>query len=154
MPFDPKLVHPEEPPLTAGGELDLPADLAALGEQLHADAAHLAAAYPPNGESSLLPQRQAAHSSYTKYAALVLGSTLAALLVTAVIWHSLPVQPAASRTAAALPPTAAAIPAASPAMAMPQSGEAVLLVELSGPELEALIDLLDRDPRSASSIAF
>lgn len=150
MPFDPKLIHPEEPPLTAGGELDLPADLKALGEQLHADAARLAAAYPPSRESSPAPRRQ----SYAKYSALVLGSTLAALLIAAVVWQSLPDQPAASRTAAALPPTGVAVPVASPAIVVPQGAESVSLVELSGPELEALIDLLDRDVNRASSIAF
>jgi hypothetical protein len=46
MRFDPRLIHPDDPPQKTGGELDLPADLAALAEQLSDDAAHLAARYP------------------------------------------------------------------------------------------------------------
>src|SRR5262245_47543276 len=42
MPFDPKLLHPDEPPLDEHGELQLPDELSALCEQLTADAAHVA----------------------------------------------------------------------------------------------------------------
>ena len=146
MPFDPKLIHPEEPPLTPRGELDLPADLAALGEQLGADAAHLSRCYPA-------AQKQTARAApYTKYAFAALGSALAALLVAALIWQSLPGRPAAER--ATLPLTADALPAASPAIATPHHPDAVSLADLSGPELEALLDLLARDPNRATTISF
>src|SRR5262245_12352133 len=46
MPFDPKLINPDQPPLSADGDLDLPADLKALAEQLCEDASHLASCYP------------------------------------------------------------------------------------------------------------
>ena len=46
MSFDPKLIHPDEPPLTPAGDIDLPDDLAALAEQLSDDATHLATCYP------------------------------------------------------------------------------------------------------------
>jgi hypothetical protein len=46
MPFDPHLIHPEQPPLTGSGDLQLPDDLAELAAQLGDDARHLAATYP------------------------------------------------------------------------------------------------------------
>jgi len=144
MQFDPKLIHPEEPPLIAGGELDLPGDLAALGEQLSADAAHLAACYPAAPVQSAAAGRS---SAWKMYAAFVLGPSLAALLVAVIVWQSLPEQPSVNRTAAAVPATSSAI-------AAPHAGDTVSLVELSGPELDRLLDLLDRAPDRVTSISF
>lgn len=47
MPFDPKLVQPESPPLDAAGELQLPDDLQELAAQLGDDAKYLAKTFPP-----------------------------------------------------------------------------------------------------------
>ncbi|HEX5105843.1 MAG TPA: hypothetical protein VFV87_18625, partial [Pirellulaceae bacterium] len=52
MPFDPKLIHPDQAPLFPDGEIDLPPDLAALGEQLRDDARHLAACYPADRDAA------------------------------------------------------------------------------------------------------
>lgn len=46
MRFEPKLTEPNDCWDDAAGELDLPVDMAELGEQLHADALHLAQLYP------------------------------------------------------------------------------------------------------------
>lgn len=48
MPFRPKLIHPEMPPTDEYGDLQLPADLALLAEQLQLDAEYLAGTYPPD----------------------------------------------------------------------------------------------------------
>src|SRR5438045_679927 len=53
MPFDPKLVHPDQPPLSPDGELDWPDHLVALAQQLADDAAHLTASYPPSTAARL-----------------------------------------------------------------------------------------------------
>src|SRR5262245_4554614 len=79
MRFDPKLIHPEEPPLDAAGELDLPADLAALGEQLRDDAAHLAAKFPSAEGRHVRPSGRSRASS--RYVVALLGSALAAALI-------------------------------------------------------------------------
>ena len=50
MPFDPRLIHPDDAPLGPDGDLDLPDDLSALAEQLSDDAVHLSARYPASRE--------------------------------------------------------------------------------------------------------
>lgn len=181
MPFDPRLIHPDEPPLGPAGELDLPEDLAALAAQLADDAAHLAARFPAErvlaaqseelakaaeriNSHALRPQARAA-------ASLVLGATMGAGLASVAvlgltIWLSLrfgdslpdPVDAARSLPALAQSESESttrppATSGATPAAANRPS--AMLSVgQLSGPELEGLFDLLDEGPPSAASISF
>lgn len=53
MRFEANLIHPDDPPLRADGELDLPDDLAQLGDCLRDEALQLADRYPADrfGES-------------------------------------------------------------------------------------------------------
>ena len=163
MRFDPKLIHPEEPPLDAAGELELPADLAALGEQLRDDAVHLAARYPAEREAVLrecaVPSRAWDRGLAFRTIA-IFGSSLAAALVAIVLWQGLPGPPAQNRTAAVSVPTTIVSPSPRPAIApimntvAPVANNGVSLADLSGPELEALVDLLARDPERAGSISF
>src|SRR3954463_15554354 len=53
MSFDPKIIAAEDPPLTADGDIDLPADFAALGEQLRDDAVHLVNRYPARASKAV-----------------------------------------------------------------------------------------------------
>lgn len=46
MPFRPKLAELDEQPMDDESQLDLPSDLALLGQQLQDDSAHLAELYP------------------------------------------------------------------------------------------------------------
>ena len=46
MPFEPRVVSPDDEPWHDGTQSDLPPDLEALAEQLRADAAMLAGRYP------------------------------------------------------------------------------------------------------------
>jgi hypothetical protein len=155
MPFDPKLIHPDEPPLAAGGELDLPADLAALGEQLSADAAHLAANYPVGRNLASPSIRHQARPRpvwhYARYAAalLVVGITLA---IAAVAWQ--PGEPPVARTAPAIAPLPRPAVNSPVAATAPRRTESVPLIELSGPELEALLDMLADESARDTSISF
>jgi hypothetical protein len=151
MRFDPKLIHPEEAPLAADGELELPADLAALAEQLGDDAAHLAASFPAaRTERNVTTRRvgQSSARSYWRYA--LVGSSLAALLLAVAVWQMQPGQPVVNRTTVATSP----LPIHTPALASPTAVDAVSLADLSAPELEALLDMLDRDPNRVTSISF
>lgn len=149
MRFDPKVVRAGEAPLTSAGDIELPPHLAALGQQLGDDAAHLAACYPPAKSMHL---NQAAASSWRKRAtiavavfctsALAIVMTLAALLqgpsqVASTTYNENPVSAAPSFTSV-----------------LPASDVTVSLVGLSGPELEAWLDLLDHEPAHPISVSF
>ena len=153
MPFDPKLIHAEEPPLTAAGELDLPADLAALAQQLGDDAANLAAKYPAAAARPAIAS--ADQRGAFKYAAYILaGTAVAASLFAVLTWQSFPQSPTQGMTAApTLAPTLVPSLSATDASSRPKR-ENVSLVDLSGPELEALFDLLDREPGRAGEVSF
>jgi hypothetical protein len=173
MPFDPRLIHPDEPPIRPDGELDLPPELAALGEQLADDAAHLAVRFPAGAplaalsaelvESALRIKRHARRRRSLVIAA-VTGSAGLASLAVAALTIGLALQDNAHRpdsaesvrSPVALPALARRTDPASPttpAAAM-RPAAAVSIGELSGPELEGLFDLLDESPRSAATISF
>ena len=155
MPFDPKLIHPDDAPLLPSGEIHLPDDLAALAEQLSDDAAHLSACYPAAGQaqvalaSELATSAARLKSQSRRRVAVFLGVGVASLLLC-----SLPfIRPLRDT----LPhPREEVVNSASimaPA-ARPASATATLsLGELSAPEMEALFDLLEGDSHS-SSISF
>lgn len=151
MPFDPKLIHAEEPPLTSAGELDLPADLAALAQQLGDDAAHLAAKYPAGVvKAQIATAGVRGNWKYARYA--VAATAVAAVLFAVLTWQSFPRTPATTSVPAIAPMTLPSL-SATRAVAPPQR-ENVSLVDLSGPELEALFDLLDREPGRAREVSF
>jgi hypothetical protein len=172
MPFDPKLIHPDEPPLTPAGELNLPADLAALAEQLGDDAQHLAGCYPADAAlraEGVSPLRKSSSSQPRRtLAAIVLASgvTLASVaLVGLAIAFGLmqdeagqPTRHSLVQTPTSPPGTAspAAEPVVAPRVVSPGPAPTTLsLGELSGPELEALLDLWpSKDQKSAASISF
>jgi hypothetical protein len=173
MPFDPRLIQPEPPPLDAQGQIDLPDDLAMLAEQLEDDARHLALCYPACGEKRppISPGIGQAHEHRGRRLALILGSGLAGSLVACSLlavtiglfairsWRStsVAVEPAAlvaegnsdsnidRRTAFSL--EAAEYEANAhwaPAM----------LRNVSQPELEGLIDLWQNQSPEAATISF
>jgi hypothetical protein len=151
MPFDAKLIHPDEPPLDAAGELNLPADFAALGEQLRDAAVHLAGRYPAEPRVG-----QSLGASKTSRRALVLiASTLATgLLAAVIVWQTQPGQPRTRPVVAVSEPVPGPVSPARRAAAVSASAVSVSLTELSGPELEALLDLVSRDPQRVSNISF
>ena len=156
MPFDPKLIRPDDAPLLPSGEIHLPDDLTALAEQLSDDAAHLSACYPAAGDANVALAGETATSAAQlksqsrRRAAVFFGVGVASLLLCSLpfirpLRDTLPHSPrervmdSASITA----------PAARPASA----ATTMSLGELSAPEMEALFDLLEADTRS-SSISF
>lgn len=160
MPFDPKLIPPDDAPLLPDGEIDLPADLAALGEQLRDDARHLAQRYPIGG--AVVSARPAASRSRPWKRIVVLAASGLATALAVVVAVQL-IGPlgrqnqktmAPARDVAERAPAATAAPAASvPGVGSPTT---ISLTELSGPELEALIDLWQREPlpKEGTGIAF
>jgi hypothetical protein len=172
MPFDPRLIHPDQPPLLPGGELDLPADLMALAEQLTDDAAHLAARYPADcaSQGALAAELVESAERIKRYSrprrsllmtAAVIGAGLASIaalgITVALAWR--PDDNQASDgpviTAAAAGASAGRAELNAPPPTPPLHSSATLSVgELSGPELEALLDLLNGEPHSVASISF
>jgi hypothetical protein len=163
MPFDPRIVHPDEPPLRPDGGLDLPADLAALAEQLGDDAAHLSACYPADRAPQVALAAELVQSAarikrqHWFRSAVVVGTglaTVAALGISLIIAaQQAPDTAGPSRPLVVSPgerPLSASAALIDPLPAAP----ALSVGELSGPELEALLDLLDSEPRSMASISF
>src|SRR5439155_15895492 len=105
MPFDPKLVHPDQPPLSPAGDLDLPDDLAALAQQLANDAAHLSASYPPSCPKSVARLATAR----PRFATAAVGSSaavIAAAVMALIGWQFLPAIVATSEVATTVAPSA------------------------------------------------
>ena len=157
MPFDPKLIQPDDAPLLPSGEIDLPPDLAALGEQLRDDALHLAARYQPGSAigRELVEQASAsgARSRTWKKIAVLAASGLATMLagVFAVQMFGTPQANPGVAVAPVVPQENPSEPAAVPTALSTSIGSPpmVSLTELSGPELEALLDLWQREPGQA-----
>lgn len=171
MPFDPKLIHPDQAPLLPDGDLDLPADLAAMAEQLADDAAHLATRYPADRTPQVAlaaelvesAERIKRHSRPRKsllLTATVAGAGLASLallgLSIALAWREAETAPRGPSLAETAIPRVPLNPQPEhAAVSVPAPAAATLSVgELSGPELEALLDLLGSEPRSVASISF
>lgn len=154
MPFDPKLIPPDDAPLRPDGEIDLPAELAALGEQLRDDAQHLAKRYPAarDGAAPVAIVARARARSWGKVA--VLAASAAATVLAGVVALQIAIPQKATPSVAERPDSAGnnavvapeAVPAAGESIGSPTT---VSLTELSGPELEALIDLWQREPSRA-----
>jgi hypothetical protein len=171
MPFDPRLIHPDEPPLRPDGELDLPADLAALAEQLGDDAAHLSACYSADYDNADRVPQVALAAELVRSAgrikrhhwfrsAAVVGTGLATVVALG-ISLIIAAQQAPQTDGPSHPLAIAPVPrserplSTSAAWVDPLPAAPALSVgELSGPELEALLDLLDSEPRSMASISF
>jgi hypothetical protein len=155
MPFNrhslPRIVPLAAAPVDDADELQLPPELAALGQQLGDDARHLANCYPP---PSSLPQ--AMKSKGLRYGHRVLAGLAAAVALavavtisTALHWRQDAARPGVASSPAATTPRTLA--AEMPAPARPLPG--VALGEVSAPELEGLLDLRENS-RDVASIAF
>lgn len=142
MPFDPKLIPADEAPLTANGEINLPDELAALAEQLRDDSAHLVAVYPASPAVGRQQPATASRKNQYAAAATVAGTTLAAFLAGLVIlWQG--GKPLPVTTGSAPQPPELVSTSAPPVTT-------ISLTELSSPELEALLDLIQRQPETVS----
>jgi hypothetical protein len=163
MPFDPKLIPADDAPLLPSGEIDLPADLAALGEQLRDDAQHLARRYPAGGDVVAVRPAASRTRPWTKIAVLATSGLATALAVVVAVQVVGPLgnrrqaMPAVGGGAEHQPIVAADRAASKATESIPAtSPPTISLTELSGPELEALIDLWQREPtpKEGTGIAF
>jgi hypothetical protein len=150
MQFDPKLIRPDEPPLAPDGEMQLPDDLSALAEQLGDDAAHLASCYPPPPRTIDYPTPSTAlwRKRMAATAMMLSGSALVAVLAATIFLRQ-----------SARPVTSQAYQPEQP----PQSSftsksidphTTISLADLSGPELEALLDLMEHEHQATISVSF
>jgi hypothetical protein len=157
MPFDPKLIHPDDAPLLPDGEIQLPDDLAALADQLSDDAAHLSARYPASAQPQLALAAELTlsaarlKSQSRRRAAILLGVGAASVALCLLPFvrpsREMPSPAPRERFVDSRP---ALIPAARP---MPAATN-LSLGELSAPEMEALFDLLERDTTRSGSVSF
>ncbi|MCI0359832.1 MAG: hypothetical protein L0211_15250 [Planctomycetaceae bacterium] len=166
MRFDPRLIQPDDAPLRNDGELDLPDDLAALAGQLADDAAHLSACYPADRNPQVALAAELADSAERlkrrawRPSALAVGAGLASLAalvltVSLSLRDSDPVDAQSVASPDSLATTVSPVAAETMSTSLPALAPTTLsLGELSGPEMEALFDLLQRDPQRTSSIAF
>jgi len=149
MPFDPKLIRPDEPLLGPEGELQLPDDLRALAEELGDDAARLAKCFPPPRPTNRPAPLVGTSGRRVAAAAAVVGSSaLALLLVVGFMLRPIPVHVAIQAK------QQEQMAHSSPADKSIAPDTTVSLVDLSGPELEALLDLMERDSHSTASVSF
>ena len=155
MRFDPKLVPPAEAPLDAHGEIDLPDDLLELASQLREDATYLAAQFPAPAPT-ITAQPVTRRRGWPRWVGI--GAAVAAALV---LMLSLAYRPAVSPVETASPPMTPParahrlavaeshppaprepVPAASgPRIQRLPWAPTPALNEVSGPELEGLLDL-------------
>lgn len=169
MSFNPNFLSPSDEPDFEG---ELPADFAALGEQLQSDANRLSSVYPACQPPTKLMEALAAQSrpqwSRGKVLAVITSAAAAVLLVVGLI--AVAVSPDVLRIARDEP---AAVPNAAPKL---PNNEVVLVPPLStlpephadlqpvsfrpaamdvnGPELEGLLDLWQEQPPAAGRISF
>ena len=162
MPFDPKLIREDN--ASFEGDLQLPDDLALMAQQLGDDAARLAATYPPPMPAVLASVRQVAPRRKNAWLMRSLaGTALAAGLVTIslVAWNTQQPNDANLATPKIVdqsPPARSLVVHESP---VTQSNPPTVPVtpaswlgDTSGPELEALMDLWEKDQPAVRSLSF
>jgi hypothetical protein len=159
MPFNPKLVRSDDSTAAVEGSLDLPPELAVLGDVLRADAQQLADSYPPPQHAA----SSAVHPLVQRWSSFHLGAAAALLAVGLGIAGQIPLrrQPADDRLSAAamaeraLDAGAESTPSATPLRLTSTDARGILRVaELTGPELEALVDLVQRESNASTSVSF
>jgi hypothetical protein len=162
---------PSRPPneaFPAGLEYDLPADLAALGEQLHCDAERLSQVYPPCAPPQELLAVLAVRSGHRRWNRWQLATAASAAAVLLVVgwgaWSWLPERnaPPGNISEARLPRPELAIadfsgesgqPPVATLQPTPVSYRPAVM-ELNGPQLEGLLDLWNEQPAQKTAVSF
>ena len=161
MQFDPKIVPPDEG-IFAQDDLKLPDDLALMGQQLADDAARLASCYPARQPDHVIAIQETSRPGARLWlSGTVAGSLLAvSLLAISLLAPSfLPLERPGKESPAASPASAPEV-AIHPALPPDASREPIpvtpasWLGDTSGPELEALMDLWERDQHEVASLSF
>ncbi len=169
MSFNPNFIMPGSSPPDDDADFDgeLPADFAALGEQLLADSSRLSSVYPACQPPTKLMEALAVQSqpawSRRKLFAVVTSAAATVLLVAGLI--TVAVAPDAWRIARDEPAELQAVPSAAnievPLVSqLPERADLQpvsfrpAVMDVTGPELEGLLDLWQEQPPPAGSISF
>lgn len=162
MPFDPKLIREED--ANFEGDLQLPDDLALMAQQLGDDATRLAACYPPPVPSVLATVRHVAprqKNAWLMRSLAGIALTTGLVTISLLAWNSRQQQDAnhaLPAAAATLPASGSLIvhegPAARNNLPTVPVTPASWLGDTSGPELEALMDLWEKDQPAVRSLSF
>lgn len=140
-----------------GGDGDLPADLEQLGRRLTAQAQRLAATYPPADPARMAGLRakpairSGAAGERLRWLAAAAAIIAAGLFLWSEAQHGSPRLPAPIATAPHHPPASSAAAMLTPAVHQ-HAAEAVLR-EVSGPELEGLLDLWEQENSAGASVS-
>lgn len=168
VPFDPKLIQPDDAPEDACGEIDLPDDLLELAAQLTDDAAYLAERYPAPSAEPLVAEviAEAQPALRVVMRRWVAGASIAAAVLVAIglSWQPFgqPQTPLTEvKTPASEPIIAASISAPASINAVStRPGPRIerlpwaptpAIGEVTGPELEGLLDLWQNDEHPAET---
>jgi hypothetical protein len=166
MSFKPSI--PPNEAFPAGLEHDLPADLAALGEQLHCDAERLSQVYPPCAPPQELLAVLAVRSGRSRWNRWQLATAASAAAVLLAVgwgaWSWLPERNArpGNISEAMLPRPLLAIsdspgesgqPPVAALQPTPVSYRPAVM-ELNGPQLEGLLDLWNEQPKQKTAVSF
>lgn len=158
--FDPRLIQPDDAPEDACGELDLPDDLLELAAQLGEDANYLAERYPaPVAEPFVAEVVAARVASATParrgWVVAAIGGVAAAAMVAIAVQSLLPsstlpmaesVAAPAAKPAVVERPIASSVSApAGPRIERLPWAPSPAITNVSGPELEGLLDLWQDD---------
>jgi hypothetical protein len=157
MRFDPKLIPQEKPPWTADRELSLPDDFTELGGQLQEEAARLAAIFPPKQCTVLSVAGSASRFRSVAKRAVLSSLALVAIASAGVaVWRSGGGQPRTNDSAQAPILERGAAAPSSPGFSETTKslGSGVSLAELSGPEWEAVLDLMESDSEPITGVSF
>jgi len=176
-----RVIPLEQAPTDNAGELELPDELAELADQLQRDAAHLAVCYPGPGKRVGDRTMGHGHRQGRRLRWLVAGGVAACVLLSFAVarWNGNPAAPIHSpvRTNATNTPAAGSTnqlaqnpsPFAESSAALFDNAEhatsdlpseeadtvvpVMFLRNVSGPELEALLDMWDSDSSPGSNIS-
>jgi hypothetical protein len=147
MPFRPKVVLPDDPPLSGDGDLALPDELAALAAQLQDDARMLAETYLKPQPTRFADATTPLLSRRLVYIAIS-SALVASVLIAVIGLGTLASNPSSTKPSAAQVATRRGNEHDPPGVARPApstgaqtSRSFISLTELSGPELEAVWDL-------------
>lgn len=167
MPFDPKLIQPDDAPEDAFGEIDLPDDLLELAAQLGDDAAYLAERYPATATEPLVARAMPATNPVRRHIRrwVALASSAAALLVALGLWWQPQERPATPVAEIEMPtseppvapkhlsnaPVTSVSTRPGPRIERLPWAPTPAIGEVTGPELEGLLDLWQNDEHPAET---
>ena len=160
MPFDPRLVPEETAPINDDHEIALDGQLEALADQLRNEAEVLAKAYPGSHTNSA-DSVAAATTSPSMWRGILAASVALAPIVAGLVFFSTlsSHRPAASGTVGAIDQATeranrmATFPSVAPYRLTPTQLTPALVPDVSSPELEGVLDVLETNPETPQRLS-